>query len=278
MALGLPDRDGAQGDPTSAPPPWFGDPLPSQSPDVSVAPWGGHGAPARRGPRASARTDTVTRGSSSSDGPDALRAELRPPSAQGQKGSDPFPHHIPFSTAGSLLGACRARGTGWKNHGELRALAVSSAQSEFCPRLHLPALPSHTLLQTQHGSHGTKHSSFRRGGCGRKAEQALPGQLGRGRFAQGSDLLPSSSPVILRARLVPCLVPKGRMSHSRGTRRLQLPVPKSRPSPRCTAAVGSTQSPGWALEPPSLGRAPRAQTWVWSSVWHRDSGSRRGSA
>lgn len=129
MALGLPDRDGAWGDPTSAPPPWFGDPLPSQSPDVPVAPWGGHGAPARRSSGASARTDTVTRGSSSSDGPDAPWAEVRLPSAQGQKGSDPFPHHIPFSTAGSLLGARRSPGTGWKNQQEFRALAVSSAQS-----------------------------------------------------------------------------------------------------------------------------------------------------
>lgn len=137
MALGLPDRDGAWGDPTSAPPPWFGDPLPSQSPDVPVAPWGGHGAPARRSSGASARTDTVTRGSSSSDGPDAPWAEVRPPSAQGQKGSDPFPHHIPLSTAGSLLGARRSPGTGWKNQQEFRALAVSSAQSEFCPWLHL---------------------------------------------------------------------------------------------------------------------------------------------
>lgn len=122
------------------------------------------------------------------------------------------------------------------------------------------ALPSHTHLQPQNGSQGTKHSLFRRGRCrgwSRTAETRV--------LCSELPSSSSSSSATLRAQALPCLVPQGQVSPSRG---VQLQVPNPGLS-WVHSSRGEHPEPGWAL-----GRAPC----LWSSWWHRDSGSRRGSA
>lgn len=161
------------------------------------------------------------------------------PVAQGQRGSDPFPHPIPLSTASSSLGACRSRGCR-----KIREFC-SELCPEFCPSGRKPLLWLCPLFP--HPAPAPGHKTFIiHTWKARKTEQALPGQSSDSAFLLLLLLLSDS----------PCQLPEGQGSHSRG---VKPQMPKSCTELPVAQRGDSGSRRGSARGGPSSPAAP----WAW---------------